>query len=189
MNRDPVFTTYAEALLELADERGELDAVVEEVGFLRSLLVDDLAFRTFLETPSIDASEKSAVLDRALRDRLSSSLVDFVQVVVRKNRQLFLGEILEEFGHLHDEKLGRIHVDAVSAVALGDESREELTRLLGEKLRKTIVLDTSIQPQILGGLVLRIGDVVVDGSSRRRLKEVSARWAANRLGSEFVHED
>lgn len=189
MNRDPVSNTYAVALLTLADARNELDGLQEDVEGLLEIYRTDADFKNFILVPSIDAKEKAQVLDRVLKGKVSDTLLDFVGVVVLKNRQGHLEGILEQFLALLDEKLGRLHAEVVSAIDLSAESEKDLTDALSKKLNKTVLLSSSVDPEILGGLILRFGDLVVDGSVRSQLKKISTRLSGMKLGSELVHEN
>ncbi len=190
MRRDPISTSYARALIELAAERDELDTVLEEARFLRRLLAEDRDFRTFIVTPGIDASSKKKTLEKVLRGKLTDTVVDFLQVVVvRKGRAFLLESILEQYCDLYDERMNRVRVEAVTAVGLSEDRHEKLGATLGKKLRKTVLLENIVRPEILGGLVIRYGDLVVDGSIRSRLRELSTLAAKKKPGSEFIHED
>ncbi len=189
MKRDPLSSSYARALLDLAVERGQEDEVLEETQSFLALLGDDPAFGTFVETPSIDAKDKNRVLDKVFRSKVTDTFLDTIQLVIHKGRQLFTRDILEEYGTLYDEKAGRVHAEVVSAVALSEDEQSTVTSALSEKLDKTIILENKVDPGILGGLVLRFGDLVVDGSARTQLRKVAVRMKAMKLGSEYVHEN
>lgn len=189
MKRDPLSTAYARALLELAAERGQKDDVLEETLSFLAMLRDDRSFRVFIETPSIGSREKNRVLDEVFRGKVTDTFLDAVELVIHKGRQLFTRSILEDYLGLYDEEEGRIHAEAVSAVALSDEESSAVSSVLGERLQKTIVLENTVDAGILGGLILRFGDLVVDGSARTQLRKVALRMKAMKPGSEYVHED
>ena len=189
MSKDPRSSSYAGALIELASDRGDLEAVNDEVGAFLTVLRDNPDFRVFLMTPSVDPAEKNRVLDTAFSGKVSATLLDFIELVLTKRRQLFLEDMLEEFQALFEEKMGRLHVEVVSAVPVGDSDQSNLADALSKKLNKTIVLENAVDPRILGGLVLRYGDLVVDGSVRTRLESVASSWKNYKLGSELVHEN
>lgn len=189
MNRDSVSNSYAVSLLSLAESRSEHESLQEEVEGILELLRGDDEFKTFILVPSIDAREKTGVLDRVLKGKISDTLLDFLDLVIVKNRQDRLEAILEEFLRLLDEKLGRVHAEVTSAVALGEEAEKSLSTTLGEKLGKSVLLHSRVDPDILGGLVIRFGDLVIDGSVRTQLKKISSRLTDVKLGSELVHEN
>ena len=102
-------------------------------------------FGKFLLSPSIDPAKKIAVIENVFREKLTPTLLDFIDVVVKKNRQLYLQGMFREFISLYEEKAGLLHVDAVSAVPLEDSSRESLEGALSEKLQKTVLLENRVQ--------------------------------------------
>ena len=190
MKQDPIAISYARALLELTDERGELDAVLEESQFVRRLLDEDRDFRTFVLSPGIAASAKKATLEKVFGgENMTATLLDFLLVVVDKGRTFMLGDILEEYEDLYDVKMNRVHVDAVTAAPMSADRESRLTNVLSQKLGKTVLLESSADPAILGGLVIRYGDLVIDGSVRSQIQKLASRIGAHKLGSEYVHEN
>ena len=189
MSKDPLSSSYAAALVELASERGELETVSEQVGAFMSVLRDNPDFRVFLLTPSVDPREKNKVLDTVFADQVAGTLLDFLELVLSKRRQLHLESMLEEFQSLYEEKMDRLRVEMVSAVPVDEGAQTGLTAALSDKLNKTVILESSVDPDILGGLVLRYGDLVVDGRVRTRLESVASALKNTKLGSELVHED
>jgi F-type H+-transporting ATPase subunit delta len=190
MIRHPVSVSYARALYELAEERGELAAVLQEVEYLRRLLIEDRDFRAFVLTPGIDANEKKAAFDRIFSGRLSATLLDFFQVVVvRKSRAGLLEDIIADLLAICDERANRVHVEAVTAAPLASGQADRLSAALAAKLKKTIVLDPRVDAEILGGLVVRYGDWVIDASVRSQLRNLSTLIREHKPGSELVHEN
>ena len=190
MKQDPISISYARALLELADERGELDVVLEETQLVRRLLEEDRDFRNFVMSPGIGVSSKKATLEKVFGGgNMTATLLDFLLVVVDKGRSLMLHDFLEEYEDLYDEKMDRVHVDAVTAEPMSADRQSRLMNVLSQKLGKTVLLENSADASILGGLVIRYGDLVVDGSVRSHIQELSARVGVHKLGSEYVHEN
>ena len=189
MKKNPVSSAYARALIELASQRQDLERVSEEVRYFLELFRKDRDFHNFILTPSIELRDKKLSLDKIFGNQLSATLVDFLKLVLDKNRQEFLEEILQEYFSLHDQKLNRVHVELVTAVELAKTSEDRLAAGLSENLKLTVLLDKKVRPEILGGLILRYGDLVVDGSVRTHLQNLSGRMQAIKLGSELVHEN
>lgn len=189
MSSESVATVYAQALLEVAADRGVLDALLEEVEAVATILRDEPEFRLFVESPQIEPATKQDVLRRSLEGRVSDTLLDFLLLTVQKGRQLFLGEILETFVHLHDRRVGRVRAEVVSAVEMSPDSVDALASAMGASLDRQVTLTTRVDPEILGGLVVRFDGKVADGSLKTALHEVGARMAASKFGSQFVHED
>ena len=162
---------YANALFEAANEHGRLDAVRDELhGFVGA--VDQVpALRALLENPEIDAQEKADALRAVLAE--SDELVrNFVLLVVEKSRDDELPEIVREFDVLVAAQEGILDVDLTTAVELSDEDAQKLLRQIeqvsGRKLRAT----RDVDPDLIGGFVLRAGSYRADASVRGRLERL-----------------
>lgn len=189
MKVEPLSVTYARALVELAIEKDRLRTVLEEVRSLAELLRKERDLRTFIESPSISTGAKRKVLERGFRGKMDDLVVDFIELVVKKNRQFLFPEIFAQVEVLYDVAVGRVHVEATSAVELPDPIKDELTGVLGVKLARTVVLVNKIRPEILGGLVLRYGDLVADGSLKTSLEKITTNMYSHKPGSELIHEN
>jgi F-type H+-transporting ATPase subunit delta len=178
---ETVARNYAEALFELAEGREGIDAFSAGVADVARVLEEDPRFRIFLETPRIDASDKKAVIRKAFEDRVPRSLLNFLLVVVDKRRQRLLGSIARQFQLLVDDRLGRTHVEVTVSREVGAEELASITARLSTFFRRTAIPHLRVRPDILGGVVLRTGDTIYDGSLRRRL----ARMRRNLLSADL----
>ena len=178
MRDETVARNYAEALFDLAQRHEGLEAFGTGISTVAALLDENPSFRLFLETPRVDASAKKAVIRKAFGDRIPVTLIHFLLVTIDKRRQRLLRVISREFAALVDEHMNRAHVEVTVARELDDESlslvAERLTGLLG----KTAIPHQRVKPQILGGVVVRAGDTIYDGSLRRRLDGLRRRLLA-----------
>ena len=164
-----VARNYAEALFAAGDKYGDvLDAVAGAISA-------DQRIAIVLESPRVSKLAKSQILEKALKGDAPKEFVRFLQAVVRRGRQGLLGEIAQEYQVLLDQKLERVH----AGVTLADEADartqksvvERLTKALGREVRAYFRSD----PRILGGVVVRVGDRIFDGSVRRRLTALQRR--------------
>jgi F-type H+-transporting ATPase subunit delta len=160
---------YAEALFAAGEKYGELiDAVAGAVQA-------DQRIATVLESPRVSKTAKAQILEKALKGEAPKEFVRFLQAVVRRGRQGLLAEIAQEYLVLLDTKLNRVH----AGVTLADEPDartqkqvvDRLTKALGREVRAFFRSD----PKILGGVVVRVGDRIYDGSVRRRLTALQRR--------------
>ena len=160
---------YAEALFAAGANFGDvLDAVA---GAIQA----DERIAVVLQSPRVSKAAKSEILERALKGEAPREFVRFLQAVVRRGRQGLLAEIAQEYQVLLDVKLNRVH----AGVTLADEADgrmqkqvvERLTEALGREVRAYFRSD----PKILGGVVVRVGDRIFDGSVRRRLTALQRR--------------
>lgn len=189
MRRHPVSNSYARAMLEIAQASGQGDAIAEELTALRDGVFSQPELRVFLESPKIPRGEKKATLAKALEGKVSESVSNLVMILIDRGRQFLFSEIVDAYRNLCDEASGRTHVQITSAAPLSEESRESLVALLGKKLGREVVAQERVSPELLGGMTIRIGDMVVDGSVRSRLNEVREQVASRRLGSDLIDEN
>lgn len=164
---------YADALLRLADEAGAADEVREEMDALGSLYAADPAFRDFLANPGIDADERRSSLEAMFRGRLSDLGVDFLQVLNRKQRSALLPAVVAGYRRAHDRLRRRVEVRVSSARPLSDDQRRRLAAAIRRRTGMEAGFDETVEPQLLGGMVVQIGDAKTDGSAATRLHNLS----------------
>ena len=164
-----VARNYAEALFAAGDRFGPLlDAVA---GAIQA----DERIAMALESPRVSKAVKAQILERALKGEAPPEFVRFLQAVVRRGRQGLLAEIAQEYQVLLDVKLNRVHAGVTLANEADARTQEQvvdrLTQALGREVRAYFRSD----PRILGGVVVRVGDRIFDGSVRRRLTALQRR--------------
>ena len=169
---------YAEALLMLARKADDLPAWGRLIDDVASAMERDDRLRRFLEAPQVSADEKNAVLSKAYEDRAPRLFLRFLQRLVMNRRQMLIPDIANEYRDLVDAVEGRIHAQVTLARDVDDEQRAEIARHLSHTLGKTVVPQVRINPNILGGIIVRVGDRVMDGSVRRRLGILRSRMLA-----------
>ena len=181
MTNETIARNYAATLFELAQKHEGLEAFTGGVDMVVDLLDQNPAFRTFLETPRIADRDKKALLKKVLGGALPSSLLNFLLVTVDKRRQRLLGLIGQEFHALLDEHFGRAHVTVTLAKKLDAEAMEDLSRRLSGLLGKEAIPHVRVKPAILGGVHLKTGDTVYDGTLRRRIKQLRQQLVSAEL--------
>jgi F-type H+-transporting ATPase subunit delta len=168
-----VARVYAEALLNAADKHGQSDEVVEA---LESLICDlfqaELQFEAFLTSSAVGRERKAQVIDRVFEKRSGPVFVDFLKVLNQHERLNLLRPILAAAKELRDQRAKRIRVQVRSAVPLADDQADRLRQQLRESLRLDPVLRTEVDPELLGGVVVRVGDWLYDASVRARLDSI-----------------
>jgi F-type H+-transporting ATPase subunit delta len=166
-----VAATYAEALFEAATESGSLDTVAEEIAGFAAAVEESAELRQFLHNPEIDAQVKKD----ALKELLSSATpitANFLQVLIDRGRIDEFGEIARAFAERVAAEEGRLEVEAITAVPLPEDLRARIVEEVSRKTGRSVDLTESVDPEIVGGLVLRIGGAVVDGSVRHHIEEL-----------------
>lgn len=172
-----VAATYAEALFEAATDAGAVDAVADEVAGFADAVEESADLRQFLDNPEVDARAKKEVL-KELSSSANPITANFLQVLVDRGRVTEFPEIARAFAERVAAEEGRLEVEAVTAVPLPGDLRSRIVEEISRKTGRSVDLTESVDPEIVGGLVLRIGGAVVDGSVRHRIEELRAALSA-----------
>jgi F-type H+-transporting ATPase subunit delta len=162
-------STYAEALFEAARERDELEAVLDDLREFANALEGSEELRLFYYGGQIPEREKRRAID-ALTEGMALSTRNFLKILSDNGREEILDEVLLRYENLVKEHLGRVEVEVTTAVELTEEKLDRIKeRLAGSLQGREVILQTSVDPSILGGAVFRFGGRMVDGSLRGRL--------------------
>jgi F-type H+-transporting ATPase subunit delta len=171
---------YADALLTLARKAGDTTGWGTMIADVADAMERDEALRRFLESPRVDAAQKNAILGRAFQDRMPRLFVRYLQALVNNRRQMLIPQIAIAYRDLLDEAEGRVHARVTLATEPTEAETEAIAQQLGRSLGKTVVPHVVVNPAILGGVVVRVGDRVMDGSVRRRLATLRNRLVYGR---------
>ena len=168
-----VGTTYGEALFELAVEEGKEDEFLGEITQLKELLFKNPDFGKLMNHPKILKEDKLKVLEEVFKGRISAELLGFLHLIITKDRYGDIDGILDYFVD-EVKKLKGIGVAYVTtAIDLSEVKKKEIeTRLLATKKKKKMEMHYQVDGDLIGGMVLRIGDRVVDSSVRNKLFEL-----------------
>ena len=176
--RDPTIAkNYAEALIELARKAGSDDfdkwgALIDDVA---AAMQADRTLYVFLESPRVAAAEKNRVLAAALENQVPLGFLRFLQALVKNRRQMLIPEIAIQYHALVDVVENRVHA-SVTVAREGDAAEKKLIAdRLSKVVGKEVVPHFFVNPSILGGIIVRVGDTVMDGSVRRRLSTLKSR--------------
>jgi F-type H+-transporting ATPase subunit delta len=175
MRDTTIARNYAEALLALARKANALEAWEATFHAVADAVQQEERLVNFLAAPQVAAADKKRVLEKAFGQALPRPMVLFLQKLVDNRRQMLLPEIAVEFANLVDESAGRVHARVTLAREASDADRAAIARQLSERLGKTVVPHVHVNPAILGGVVVKVGDTVMDGSVRKRLSMLRTR--------------
>lgn len=164
--------TYSRALLELALEAGQVDEVANELDQIALLLAATPELEQLLGSRVISAQQRDDSIWRIFESRISQLLLRFLLVVNRKNRIGELATIIVQFRKLLDEHRGIIEANAYVAVRLAEAQLGRIARSIGDKIGRTVVLHQYVEPELIGGLRIRIGDQLIDGSVASQLRRM-----------------
>jgi F-type H+-transporting ATPase subunit delta len=171
---------YAETLLELARRAGDLRGWGQLADEVADAMQRDRTLHLFLESPRVAAAQKNRILARAFEGVLPPTFIRFLQALVNHRRQMLLPQIAREFHDLVDQVEGRLHATVSVSRDPDDGERRAISAELSRAYGKEVVPHFTLNPAILGGVVVRIGDTVLDGSVRRRLTTLRARMLGGR---------
>lgn len=175
MREPTIAKNYAEALLALATKARDIEGWGRMLDAIADAMGRDVHLRRFLESPRVDAAKKNEILGKAFANRLPPVFVKYLQAVVRRRRQMVIPAIAIEYRLLVDQVVGRVHANVTIARDADAAERAVIAQQLSDVLGKEVVPHVTVDPDIIGGIVVRVGDRVMDGSVRRRLANLRQR--------------
>jgi F-type H+-transporting ATPase subunit delta len=165
-----VAKTYAEALLAVAEERNQADEVGDELKALAGST--DAVLTTFFGTPAVNRVRKDEVIAKAFDGKATPLVADFLRLLNKKGRLGLIRLISASYRNLQDANANRARVLVESAAPLSEKQLDDLRATLGGILSKTAVVVTKVNPDLIGGLIVHVGDKVFDTSVRTKLFNV-----------------
>lgn len=178
MSQRTVARRYATALYQEADANDVVDAVDDDVELLRDALAENNELSRFFDSPIISPEKKTQVVESLLKEKVAPLTLQFLRMLIRKDRETMLAAMLDQYRDLRDEQLGIVDVQARVAQPLSTDDREALKEALEARTGKTVRLHVEEAPELIGGVVIRIGDRVFDGSVRNKLSTLRERFRA-----------
>jgi F-type H+-transporting ATPase subunit delta len=176
----PLATAYARSLLELANEQDQAEPIGQELADLEKVLESDPAFETFLSSPAIGEVERGQVIEKVFRSRVSPLLANFLGVLNRKGRLGLMRQIATAYQQLLEDQLGLIEVDVISAQRLTPDQLEEVRRKVSAALKREAVVHQYVDESIIGGLLIRVEDKLLDASVKAQLRAIRRQLLAAR---------
>ena len=165
--------TYAEALLNAAEKQNQSSEVLQELdAVVNDLFRREPQFATFLSSSAIGRERKQEVIEKTFAGRATDVFVNFLLVLNKHDRLDVLRAVYAMYLDLYDQRSGRMRVQVTSAVPLPDDQADKLRQELRAKFNKEPVLDARIDPELLAGMVVQVGDWKVDSSVKNRLHEI-----------------
>jgi F-type H+-transporting ATPase subunit delta len=167
---------YARALFQIGVEQGSFEGMGQELDDLAGVFQSSLELRQTLENPVFKPSEKRSILEKVLpRVAPSRHVQSFALLLLERGRISALPAIARAYRELTDAHAGRVRASVVSAQPLGAAELERVRRSLERRTGKKVILEASVDPDLIGGLVSRVGDLVLDGSVRTQLAALRDR--------------
>jgi F-type H+-transporting ATPase subunit delta len=169
---------YAQSLLELATEAGKADQIGSELDELGRVLEQTPALTQFLRDPSISQEQRADVLRKALAGKVHPLILSTIGVMSRNGRLSELAGVTVAYRELLDARLGKVEVAVSVPSKLSDSELEEVRKRVGTALGRDVVLHQSVDESLIGGMVLRVGDQLLDGSVKTQLQNMRRRLIA-----------
>jgi ATP synthase F1 delta subunit len=173
---EEVAEVYARALFEAAKDRDVLDPVHEQLGQFTDALNDNRDLAQFFFSPYFSVDEKKDALHRAV-EGAEPTFMNFLEALLERHRMPVIFRIRSRFEQLWEEEHKLLPVEVTSAVPLDERTVNSIGERIGEQLGRTVELSSSVDPEILGGVVLRVGNFVLDASIRNRLEKLRQQVA------------
>ena len=168
---EDIARVYASALFGVAKDKGNLDAIRDQLGAFADALADNREMQLFFFSPYFSSAEKEEGLKKAVADT-EPELLNFLLLLIEKHRMPVLFRIRRQFDALWAKENMRLGVTVTSAVELDPEIAERIGKEIEEQTGNTVDLQRKVDPDILGGLVVQVGNMILDTSIRNRLEKL-----------------
>lgn len=169
---------YANSLFEAAQESGKLEPVSEAFEFFMASLQQFPNLKTLFATPAISKKKRQELVDAIFKDRLESIFVNFLHIIVERNRAMVADLIYRRFLTLFDKARGILRAKVTTAVELDNTMRKKIESVLAEKTGKTCVMTYLANPAILGGFIVSVSGTVTNYSLQRTLNDMKSQLLA-----------
>lgn len=168
-----VATRYAKSLIDLALDKGILEEIYRDMLLFNDISQQNRDFVLMLRNPIINHDKKKAILYALFQDKVHKSTLAIFDIIVRKNREAYLPAIADAFIEMYRKQKGIEKAAVTTAVPMDDTLRSTLKQQITQKVGKQIELTEAIDPSIIGGFILKIGDKQMDNSIRFKLKALA----------------
>jgi F-type H+-transporting ATPase subunit delta len=168
---EEIAQVYARSLFEVAQEKGNLDVVHEQLGEVADAVAQSHDLQVFLFSPYFSTDEKVSGLEKAITDA-DETVVNFLELLIEKHRMPAIFRIRREFDALWEEENKLLPVSVTSAITLDEGTVQQIGDAIGKQTGRRIELTSEVDPDILGGIVLRVGNSILDASIRNRLEQL-----------------
>jgi F-type H+-transporting ATPase subunit delta len=173
---EEVAEVYARALFEVAVDQDRLDEIHDQLGQFADAMDENLDLRRFFFSPYFSTGEKKDALNEAVVGA-DEAFMNFLQALIERHRMPVIFRIRSRFDELWREQRKLLRVQVTSAVKLDDGTVKEIGDAIGQQVDREVELSSNVDPEIIGGLVLRVGNFVLDASIRNRLEQLRKQVA------------
>lgn len=167
-----VSKTYSNALFEVATESNLLDRIVDEFEFVVESFNEYPSFYDIISSPKVSRDEKRRMIGDTFESKISSELLNFIKLLIDKKRESFIKDIFKEFKIISNEYNEIVVAKVESVILLEKAEIDKLEAELNELTGKKVTINNVINPEIMGGLIVKVGDKIIDGSIKRKLENL-----------------
>lgn len=170
---------YAKSIIDLAREKGEIEAVRNDFAYIRDLCKQSPDFLNMLKSPLINTYKKEVIIQKVLGGKLSAITTNLVDIIVRKKREGYLPDIAERYLAQYDAEKNVTRGVLISAAPLSEDQKARIRAIVERDLKTSFIVEEKIDPSLIGGFVLRIGDKLFDGSVSYNLRQLKQEFEKN----------
>ena len=173
---EEIVAVYARSLFEVAKEQGKLDELRQQLGEFTDAMEADRELQVFFFSPYFSTQEKEDGLDRAVSGA-DETIINFLKLLIENHRMPVIFRVRRGYDELWEEENKRLPVQVTSAVELDEATVKQIGDRIAEQTGQQVDLSSSVEPDILGGIVVRVGNQVLDASVRNRLEQLRKQVA------------
>ncbi|SEL59575.1 ATP synthase F1 subunit delta [Parapedobacter koreensis] len=178
MSEFKVASRYAKSLIDLAQEQGNLETVKRDMEQFVAVLRTNKELQAVLKNPIMKQDKKSNILDALFGDKIHPSITAFFHIMVRKGRAGILYATAQEFIREYNEVKGIVHATVTSATALSTKNLDTLQKVIASEINAEVILQNNVDPSLIGGFVVKVGDRQIDASIAGKLKKLERHFDA-----------
>ncbi|GAA0069781.1 F0F1 ATP synthase subunit delta [Clostridium sardiniense] len=165
---------YALALYKVAEEKNKVEEYLEDLREICNIIDNNKEFYEVIKYPQISTRQKKKIFIDLFKGKIDEELLSFLLILIEKGRILYLKEKLNQMEQIHLEKENKVIAKVKSVIELTEDETSRLKEKLEKKYNKTVIIEHEIDKSIIGGLYVRVGNDVIDGSIKSRLEDMRA---------------
>ncbi|MFH1824756.1 MAG: ATP synthase F1 subunit delta [Candidatus Firestonebacteria bacterium] len=161
---------YATALFKVAQEDKNIEVVMDNLNFIKNILTSDIM--KIIANPNVSHEEKKLIINKLFGSRVCHSVKNFLNILIDKKRIVYFLDIYNAFVNIHLEQNSIVAGEVISPMNLEDSQKIKIKNTLEKKYKKTFILNFKINKDLIGGILIKIGNEIIDGSLRNQLIKV-----------------
>jgi len=172
---------YAAALLQLAEETKQVDLILNDMVLIKNTVRGSKDLLLMLKSPVVSEQDKLVILEKIFTDKVQKLTINFIRIAIEKSREDIIDQVAQAYIEAYNEAKGIVDIEVFSAHELTDEHTQALRKSLENYLSKTVQLSLKQKAVLRGGLAIKIGDTVIDGTVKHKLEELEQMFLTNAL--------